>query len=97
MTKMVPKTKLLYFCLGDYLTGALTGGLTALAVRTIVSSHWDMVMAMVVGMIVGMVMHLLLALALMPLLGGFAVMIPGATIGMYGGMLFGMRDSMQQE
>lgn len=97
MTRIVPKTKLLCFCVGDYLAGALTGGLTALAVRTIVGPHWDMVVAMLVGMIAGMVVHLLLALVLMPLLGGFEVMIPGAMIGMYGGMLFGMRDSMQQE
>jgi hypothetical protein len=52
---------------------------------------------MLAGMAVGMVVHLVLGFVLMPLLGGFEVMMPGAMIGMYGGMLFGMRDSMQQE
>jgi len=84
-----------YFRLGDYAAGALTGVLTALAVRGVVGPHWDMVLAMLVGMALGMIIHLLLGLLLMPVLGGFEVMIPGAMIGMYGGMLFGMRDSMQ--
>lgn len=91
------RKELLYFHVGDYLAGALTGALTALAVRTIVGPHWDMVLAMLVGMAVGMIVHLVLGFVLMPLLGGFEVMMPGAMIGMYGGMLFGMRDSMQQE
>jgi hypothetical protein len=84
-----------YFRFGDYAAGALTGVLTALAVRGVVGPHWDMVLAMLVGMALGMIVHLLLGLLLMPLLGAFEVMIPGAMIGMYGGMLFGMRDSMQ--
>ena len=46
------------------------------------------------GMAAGMVLHLVLGLALAPLLGMFETMIPAALIGMYGGMLFGMRDSM---
>jgi hypothetical protein len=90
------RTASLYFRFGDYAVGALTGVLTALAVRAVVGPHWDMVLAMLVGMALGMIVHLLLGLLLMPLLGGFEVMIPGAMIGMYGGMLFGMRDSMQQ-
>ena len=85
----------LYFSLGDYAAGALTGLLTALAARGVVGPHWDMVLAMLVGMALGMIVHLLLGLLLMPIVGGFEVMIPGAMIGMYGGMLFGMRDSMQ--
>lgn len=85
-----------YFRLGDYLAGALTGMLTALAVRTIVGPQWDMVVAMLVGMAVGMLVHLTLLLLFIPLLGTFEVMMPGAMIAMYGGMLFGMRDSMQQ-
>ncbi len=86
----------LYFRLGDYLAGALTGGLTALAVRMLVGPQWDMVVAMLVGTAAGMTVHLLLLLVLVPLVGDFEVMMPGALIGMYGGMLFGMRDSMQQ-
>lgn len=89
------ETNSCYFRLGDYAAGALTGVLTALAVRMVVGPQWDMVLAMLVGMALGMIVHLLLGLLLMPLLGGFEVMIPGAMIGMYGGMLFGMRDSMQ--
>jgi len=96
MTTNEHGTELLYFRIGDYLAGALTGVLTALAVRLIVGPHWDMVLAMLVGMAVGMIAHLILGLVFMPLLGGFEVMMPGAMIGMYGGMLFGMRDSMQQ-
>lgn len=86
----------LSFRLGDYLAGTLTGVLTALAVRAVVGPQWDMVLAMLVGMAVGMVVHLGLVLLFIPLLGTFEVMMPAALIGMYGGMVFGMRDSMQQ-
>jgi hypothetical protein len=86
----------LYFRLGDYVAGAVTGVLTALAVRLIVGPQWDMVVAMLVGMGVGMLVHMTLLLLFIPLLGTFEVMMPGAVIGMFGGMLFGMRDSMQQ-
>lgn len=89
-------TEPLLFRLGDYLAGILTGVLTALAVRVIVGPNWDMVLVMLVGMAVGMGVHLSLLLLLIPLLGAFEVMMPGAIIGMYGGMLFGMRDAMQQ-
>ena len=89
-------TQPLYFCMGDYLAGLLTGLLTAFAVRAIVGPQWDMVLAMLVGMAVGMLLHLTVLLLFIPLLGTFEVMIPSAVIGMYGGMLFGMRDSMQQ-
>lgn len=81
---------------GDYLAGALTGALTAFAVRATIGPQWDMVLAMLVGMAVGMLVHMTLLLLLIPLLGTFEVMMPSAVIGMYGGMLFGMRDSMQQ-
>lgn len=86
----------LYFCIGDYLAGLLTGLLTAFAVRAIVGPQWDMVLAMLVGMAVGMLLHLTLLLLVIPFLGTFEAMMPSAIIGMYGGMLFGMRDSMQQ-
>jgi hypothetical protein len=42
-----------------------------------------------------MVVHLAVGAALSPLLGLFHVMVPGGLIGMYGGMLFAMRDTMQ--
>lgn len=90
------QTELLSFRLGDYLAGILTGVLTALAVRIIVGPNWDMVIAMLAGMAAGMGVHLSLLVLLIPLLGAFEVMIPGGIIGMYGGMLFGMRDAMQQ-
>lgn len=90
------QTELLSFRLGDYLAGILTGVLTALVVRLIVGPNWDMVIAMLAGMAAGMGVHLSLLVLLIPLLGAFEVMIPGGIIGMYGGMLFGMRDAMQQ-
>src|SRR5574341_610455 len=96
MSARAQRTEPLYFRLGDYVAGALTGVLTALAVRAIVGPDWNMVLAMLVGMVVGMVTHISLLLLLVPLLGTFEVMIPGSMIGMYGGMLFAMRDSMQQ-
>lgn len=96
MTRSAKTAEPLYFCVGDYLAGMLTGLLTAFAVRAIVGPQWDMVLAMLVGMAVGILIHLSLLLLIIPLLGTFEAMMPGAVIGMYGGMLFGMRDSMQQ-
>ncbi len=87
-------TPSLLFPLGDYLAGMLTGVLVAGAVRSLVGPGFDMVLAMVLGMVVGMGIHLGLGLLLGPLLGMFQTMVPGAWIGMYGGMLFAMRDSM---
>ena len=84
----------MYFVIGDHLAGMLIGAFTALGVRAIVSPGMDMVIAMLLGMAVGMVIHIVLSLLLMPLLGMFETMIPAAVIGMYGGMMFGMRDSM---
>lgn len=83
------------FAVGDYLAGALTGATTAAAVRAIISPEFDMVVSMAVGMLVGTAVHLLISIALVPLLGLFHCMVPGALIGMYGGMLFAMRDAMQ--
>lgn len=95
-TQSARTTEPLYFCVGDYLAGILTGLLTAFAVRAIVGPQWDMVLAMLVGMAAGMLIHVTLLLLIIPLLGTFEAMMPSAAIGMYGGMLFGMRDSMQQ-
>ncbi len=83
------------FLAGDCAAGALTGVATTLAVRALVSPGWDMVAAMMLGMFAGTGVHLLLGVALSPLLGMFETMVPGTFIGMYGGMLFAMRDSMQ--
>jgi hypothetical protein len=83
------------FTAGDYLGGAAVGGLTAVAVRAFVTPEWDMVAAMLAGMAAGMFVHFGVGLALSPLLGMFHVMVPASLIGMYGGMLFAMRDSMQ--
>ena len=83
------------FTAGDYVAGAGTGAATAAAVRALVSPQLDMVLAMLIGMAVGMIVHLVLALLLSPVLGAFHVMVPGSLIGMYGGMLFAMRDTMQ--
>jgi hypothetical protein len=83
------------FAIGDYLAGGLTGAATAAAIRAVVNPDLDMVMAMLIGMGAGMVVHLALGLAMSPLLGLFHCMVPGGLIGMYGGMLFAMRDTMQ--
>jgi hypothetical protein len=85
------------FTIGDYLVGGLTGAATAIAVRALVSPALDMVLAMLIGMVAGTVVHLLIGLAVSPLLGLFHCMVPGGLIGMYGGMLFAMRDAMQHE
>jgi hypothetical protein len=82
------------FAIGDYLAGILIGIVTALLVRAVVSPGMDMVIAMLLGMALGMAVHLVLGLILSPLLGIFETMMPASLIGMYGGGLFAMRDSM---
>ena len=84
----------MYFIIGDYVAGMLIGALTALSVRAAVWPGMDMVIAMLLGMGIGMAIHLVLGLVLSPWLGMFETMLPASVIGMYGGMLFGMRDSM---
>jgi hypothetical protein len=84
----------MYFVIGDYVAGMFIGALTALSVRAAVWPGMDMVIAMLLGMAIGMAIHLVLGLVLSPLLGMFETMLPASVIGMYGGMLFGMRDSM---
>ncbi len=83
------------FTLGDLLAGMLVGTVTALGVRAIVWPGMDMVLAMLLGTAIGMVIHLVLGLLLAPLLGMFETMMPASVIGMYGGMFFAMRDSME--
>jgi len=82
------------FTIGDYFAGSLFGIATALGVRAIVWPGMDMVVAMLIGMAVGMILHVFVSFILAPLLGMFETMMPGSVIGMYGGMFFGMRDSM---
>ena len=83
------------YLLGEYVAGVATAVLTALPIHGLVDREWDMVVAMIAGTVVGSVAHLLVLALLGPVVGLFHVMAPGALIGMYGGMLFGMRDSMQ--
>ena len=84
----------MWFALGDCLAGMLVGVVTALAVHAVVAPGMDMVIAMLIGMAFGMIVHMVLGLAVAPLLGMFQTMVPASLIGMYGGMMFGMRDSM---
>src|SRR5262245_29968995 len=84
----------MYFVIGDYIAGMFIGALTALSVRAAVWPGMDMVIGMLLGMGIGMAIHLVFGLVLSPLLGMFETMLPASVIGMYGGMLFGMRDSM---
>lgn len=83
------------FTIGDYCAGAVTGAATAVVVRAVVGPDTDMVLAMIIGMVLGMIVHLVIGLLLSPLLGLFHLMVPGGLIGMYGGMFFAMRDTMQ--
>ena len=92
---MSARIREIVLALGDCCAGGVIGGVTAAAVRAVVSPEWDMVLVMPVGMAAGMVVSMALGLALLPLLGAFHVMVPGSMIGMYGGMLFAMRDTMQ--
>jgi hypothetical protein len=55
----------------------------------------DMVVAMLLGMGIGMVVHVVIMMLASPLLGPYHAMVPGGLIGMYGGMMFAMRDTMQ--
>ena len=84
----------MWFEIGDYLAGMLIAILTALAVRAMVTPGMDMVIAMLLGMGAGMLIHVVIGFGLAPWLGMFQTMMPGSLIGMYGGMMFGMRDSM---
>ena len=83
------------FLLGDYVAGAVVGAATAVAVRSLVAPGFDLALAMLAGIGLGTLVHLVVGLMLSPLLGLFHVMVPGSLIGMYGGMLFAMRDAMQ--
>ena len=85
----------LAFAFGDYVAGGMVGVLTAFAVHLLIGPMMDTVLAMLLGMALGMVVHLILGVLLMPLLGAFHTMIPGSLIGMYGGMMFAMRETMQ--
>jgi CheY-like chemotaxis protein len=82
------------FGAGDCLASVLCAVVTALAVRTVVSPAWDVALAMVAGMAIGTVVHLALGLLAAPALGVVQSMIASGVAGMYGGMLFGMRDAM---
>jgi hypothetical protein len=90
----MPRVPLLFF-VGDYVAGGLTGLAVALAVHGLVRPGVDLALAMVLGVVLGTLTHLAVGLVLSPLLGMFHVMVPGSLIGMYGGMLFAMRDTMQ--
>lgn len=80
---------------GDYAAGAATAVAAAAPIHAVVETGSDMVLAMLIGMGIGLLAHLLVLVLTGPILGFFQVMAPGGLIGMYGGMLFGMRDSMQ--
>lgn len=83
------------FRAGDLGAGAFVGAITAATVRAVVTPDMDMALAMLLGMGIGMAVHVPLGLLLSVPLGLFHVMVPTGLIGMYGGMLFAMRDTMQ--
>lgn len=86
---------LLLHRVGDYAAGATTAAVAAAVVHATVATGSDMVLAMLAGMALGMLAHLLVLAVAGPFVGFFQVMAPGGLIGMYGGALFAMRDSMQ--
>jgi hypothetical protein len=94
-TASAPRQREVVLAVSDYIAGGLTGAVTAAAVRAVVSPGLDMVLAMLIGTAAGMIVHLVIGLLTAPLLGLFHCMVPGGLIGMYGGMLFAMRDAMQ--
>ena len=81
--------------LGDYAAGVATAVGAATAVHALIGTGSDMVLAMLAGMALGLLSHLLVLGVAGPFVGFFQVMAPGGLIGMYGGALFAMRDSMQ--
>lgn len=83
------------YLVGDYLAGATTGVAAAVPIHAVVAPGWDMVLAMLVGAALGMLAHLVVLVLASPLVGFFQVMAPGGLIGMYGGMMFAVRDCMQ--
>jgi uncharacterized membrane protein len=83
------------YALGDYAAGAATAIAAAVPVHAVVDPGMDVVVAMMLGTLLGTLAHLLVLGVAAPLVGFFQAMAPGGLIGMYGGMLFGMRDAMQ--
>jgi hypothetical protein len=81
--------------LGDYTAGAVTAIVAAVPIHAIVEPGWDVVAAMLLGTAIGTLVHFAILALVGPLVGLFQVMAPGGLIGMYGGMFFAMRDSMQ--
>ncbi|MBI3782866.1 MAG: hypothetical protein HY270_05635 [Deltaproteobacteria bacterium] len=82
------------FAFGDLAHGALIGALTAASVHFVIAPSTDMALAMLLGMGLGMILHVAVGIVLTPLLGMFHVMVTGSLVGMYGGMLFAMRETM---
>ena len=85
----------LLFAAGDYVAAGLMGTVTAAAVRLLIGPGSDLALAMLLGIGIGTLVHLAIGALISPLLGFFHVMVPASLIGMYGGMLFAMRDAMQ--
>jgi hypothetical protein len=82
--------------LGEYAAGVLSAIATAAAIHGLIDPRWDMVLAMLTGLGVGGAIHVVAGVACTPWVGMFPAMASGSLIGMYGGMLFAMRDSMEQ-
>lgn len=91
----VSRLHALLFAAGDYVAAGLMGTVTAAAVRLLINPGFDLALAMLLGAGIGTLVHLVIGALVSPLLGFFHVMVPASLIGMYGGMLFAMRDAMQ--
>ena len=90
-----PRLARVAYALGDYAAGVATAIAAAVPVHAVVDPGMDVVVAMLLGTLLGTLAHLLVLGVTVPLVGSFQAMAPGGLIGMYGGMLFGMRDAMQ--
>lgn len=83
-----------WFAFGDLAASILVGTCTASLVQVFIGPSWDMALAMVAGMAIGTGVHLVAWLLLMPALGAIEAGTAPGLAGMYGGMYFAMRESM---
>lgn len=83
-----------YFLLGDIVSNAAVGGLTAWVTQVLVPESWSSILAMGLGMFVGMGVALASAILFVPLFGALEVMLPTSLTGMLVGMGAAMLETM---
>ena len=80
--------------IADFFIGTFSGGTVAWVVYQTLPSDTHMLLAMILGGLIGMTIVLPLKFLLMPLFGGFEVVIPLGIIGMGVGMTAGMLSTL---